>query len=55
MPPSEDKENTDSSSCKFEIKPLTPENLFFYYVPLHGALSYTALSVHVLNPSLVVR
>ncbi|XP_018323392.1 uncharacterized protein LOC108735753 [Agrilus planipennis] len=40
---------------KLTLKPLNSQNILFYYAPLQGALSYTALSVNVMNPSLVLR
>lgn len=40
---------------KLGLKPLTSQNLLFYYAPAQGVLSYTALSVNVMNPSLVLR
>ncbi|CAH0548123.1 unnamed protein product [Brassicogethes aeneus] len=44
-----------SLTGKFGLKPLTKENLLFYYLPVQGTLSYTALSINVMNPSLVLR
>lgn len=40
---------------KFGLKPLTSENILFYYAPIQGVVSYTALAVNVMNPSLIVR
>nr|CAD7591166.1 unnamed protein product [Timema genevievae] len=34
------------------LKPLTQHNIFYYYLPLNGAINYTALSVNIMNPSL---
>ena len=45
----------DSICGKFGLKPLNKQNLLFYYAPVQGALSYTALSVNVMNPSLMLR
>lgn len=41
--------------CKFGLKPFTTNNILYYYLPAQGVLSYTALSVNVMNPSLVMR
>lgn len=40
---------------KLGLKPLTGHNILYYYAPLQGVLSYTALSVNVMNPSLILR
>ncbi|KAG5877904.1 hypothetical protein JTB14_011620 [Gonioctena quinquepunctata] len=40
---------------KLGLKPLTGRNIMFHYAPIQGVLSYTALSVNVMNPSLVLR
>ncbi|XP_067008904.1 uncharacterized protein [Anabrus simplex] len=40
---------------ELELKPLTTENLMYYYMPLQGAVGYTFLSVNVMNPTLVSR
>ncbi|KAL1122397.1 hypothetical protein AAG570_003801 [Ranatra chinensis] len=37
------------------VKPLSKENVLFYYGPAMGAASYAALSVNVMNPSLIMR
>ena len=44
-----------SCCSKIGLKPLTGHNILFYYAPLQGALSYSALSVNVMNPSLILR
>ncbi|CAH1178982.1 unnamed protein product [Phaedon cochleariae] len=45
-----------ASLCgKLGLKPLTGQNILFYYAPVQGVLSYTALSVNVMNPTLVLR
>lgn len=47
---------TRKSLCgTFGCKPLTRENMLYFYAPLQGVISYTALSVNVMNPALVVR
>lgn len=47
---------TRISMCgKLGLKPLTTHNILFYYAPVQGVLSYTALSINVMNPSLVLR
>lgn len=40
---------------KLGLKPLNTHNILYYYAPIQGALSYTALSINVMNPSLVLR
>ena len=40
---------------EYGYKPLTKNNILYYYSPLLGAGSYTLLSVNVMNPSLVIR
>lgn len=40
---------------KLGLKPITKCSLVKFYVPAFGVASYTALSVNVMNPSLVVR
>lgn len=40
---------------KMCLKPLTKENILHFYAPAQGVISYTALSVNVMNPSLIVR
>ncbi|XP_022920360.2 uncharacterized protein [Onthophagus taurus] len=45
----------ESCCGKFGLRPLTKSNILFYYVPAQGVLSYTALSVNVMNPSLILR
>nr|CAD7428754.1 unnamed protein product [Timema monikensis] len=46
-----------SSCCgvhfrSIHLKSLTQHNIFYYYLPLNGAINYTALSVNIMNPSL---
>lgn len=38
---------------KIGLKPFTKDNIFSYYIPLHGVVSYGALAVNVMNPPLV--
>lgn len=40
---------------KLGLRPVTRCNLAKFYVPALGAASYTAMSVNVMNPSLVVK
>ncbi|KAJ8975547.1 hypothetical protein NQ317_009203 [Molorchus minor] len=40
---------------KLGLKPVTTQNILYYYVPVQGVLSYTALSINVMNPSLILR
>lgn len=37
------------------LKPLTCQNVLFYYAPIQGVVSYTSLSINVMNPSLILR
>lgn len=48
-------DSTVSSCCKMGLKPLTTENILFYYLPIQGVVSYSALAVNVMNPSLVIK
>ncbi|XP_067632154.1 uncharacterized protein [Eurosta solidaginis] len=40
---------------KVGLKPFTKQNVFHYYIPLHGVVSYSALSVNVMNPGFVSK
>lgn len=40
---------------KVELPSLTVDNVLYYYLPLQGLVSYTTLSVGVMNPHLMVR
>ncbi|EDW02334.1 uncharacterized protein LOC6559737 [Drosophila grimshawi] len=40
---------------KVGLKPFTKDNIFNYYIPLHGLVSYGALSVNVMNPQIVPK
>ncbi|XP_065073431.1 uncharacterized protein LOC135697580 [Ochlerotatus camptorhynchus] len=40
---------------KLGLKPLTKENILYYYFPLQSMVSYAALSVNVMNPSIAIR
>lgn len=37
------------------LRPFTKPNILYYYAPLHGLVSYGALSVNVMNPALAIR
>uniref|UniRef100_A0AAG5DI90 Uncharacterized protein n=1 Tax=Anopheles atroparvus TaxID=41427 RepID=A0AAG5DI90_ANOAO len=37
------------------LRPLTKENILYYYFPLKGMVSYAALSVNVMNPSIAIK
>ncbi|XP_035794646.1 uncharacterized protein LOC118467847 [Anopheles albimanus] len=37
------------------LRPLTKENILYYYFPMKGMVSYAALSVNVMNPSIAIR
>uniref|UniRef100_B8RIX1 Conserved insect protein n=1 Tax=Culex tarsalis TaxID=7177 RepID=B8RIX1_CULTA len=44
------------SLCKsLGLKPLTKENILFFYIPVQSMVSYAALSVNVMNPSIAIR
>jgi len=46
--------NDACSICdKVGLKPFTRENVFNYYIPIHGLVSYGALAVNVMNPQIV--
>jgi hypothetical protein len=49
--------NGDSCSIlkKLGLQPVTRCSLAKFYAPAFGAASYTAMSVNVMNPSLVVK
>lgn len=34
------------------MKPITKENLLSFYLPVNSLISYTALSVNIMNPAL---
>ncbi|XP_037820923.1 uncharacterized protein LOC119609944 isoform X1 [Lucilia sericata] len=40
---------------KLGLKPFTKENIYYYYIPLQGLVSYGALSVNVMNPALISK
>ncbi|KAF4533559.1 hypothetical protein B566_EDAN001045 [Ephemera danica] len=40
---------------KMGIKRLTTDNILYYYAPLQGAVSFTALSVNSMNPAFMMR
>uniref|UniRef100_A0A0P4VP37 Putative conserved plasma membrane protein n=1 Tax=Rhodnius neglectus TaxID=72488 RepID=A0A0P4VP37_9HEMI len=40
---------------KIGLKPITPTNVAFHYVPLFGVANYATLSVNVMNPGLIMR
>lgn len=51
-----DTQNKACTICdKVGLKPFTKENVFNYYIPLHGLVSYGALSVNVMNPQIVPK
>lgn len=48
-------ETSDSKSKKKDdvlLKPLTVNNMLYYYSPIIGTASYSLLSINVLNPGL---
>lgn len=51
-----EKEQKDCTLCtKLGLKPLTRDNILFYYAPIHSLVSYAALSVNVMNPSIALK
>ncbi|XP_053964011.1 uncharacterized protein LOC128866963 [Anastrepha ludens] len=40
---------------KVGLKPFTKENVFYYYIPLHGVISHSALAVNVMNPGFISK
>ncbi|XP_011178818.2 uncharacterized protein LOC105209866 [Zeugodacus cucurbitae] len=40
---------------KIGLKPFTKQNVFYYYIPLHGVVSYSALAVNVMNPGFISK
>lgn len=48
-------DTVNKSINQVRIPPLTKENVLFYYLPMQGLVSYTTLSVGVMNPHLMVR
>lgn len=49
----------DKKECKLcdkiGLKPFTKQNVYYYYIPLTGVVSYGALAVNVMNPQLVSK
>ncbi|KAJ6645548.1 hypothetical protein Bhyg_00754 [Pseudolycoriella hygida] len=48
-----------SDSCtlceRIGLRPLTKQNILYYYAPLNGMISYAALAVNVTNPAIALR
>lgn len=53
------KEDSKEEGCtmctKLGLRPISRDNLLFYYGPAVGSLSYLTLSVNVMNPALIAR
>lgn len=45
----------NKSVANVKLPPFTKDNVLYYYLPLQGLVSYTTLSVSVMNPHLMVR
>ncbi|KOB71011.1 Conserved insect protein [Operophtera brumata] len=45
----------NKSVTSLRLPPLTRDNVLYYYIPMQGLVSYTTLSVSVMNPHLMVR
>jgi hypothetical protein len=43
------------SMSRVRVPPFTKDNVLYYYLPMQGLVSYTTLSVSVMNPHLMVR
>ncbi|XP_055919782.1 uncharacterized protein LOC129951576 [Eupeodes corollae] len=51
-----DESKKECSLCnKIGLKPFTKQNIYYYYIPMHGLVSYGALAVNVMNPKLVSK
>lgn len=50
-----DKKGGCSICEKLGLKPFTKENIYYYYIPIQGLASYGALSVNLMNPSLLSK
>ncbi|GBP44399.1 hypothetical protein EVAR_81313_1 [Eumeta japonica] len=48
-------EAVNKSLSRVKIPPFTRDNILYYYIPMQGLMSYTTLSVTVMNPHLMVR
>jgi len=48
-------ENSDNSYYTKVIRPLTRHNIYSYYIPLNGTISYYAFSLHVSLPGGLFR
>lgn len=51
----EAKNKTCTMCDKLGLKPFTKENVYYYYIPMQGLVSYGALAINVMNPSLVSK
>ncbi|XP_037032542.1 uncharacterized protein LOC119071669 [Bradysia coprophila] len=47
--------NSCSLCERIGLRPLTKQNILYYYAPLNGMVSYAAMSINVMNPSLAYR
>ncbi|VVC96456.1 unnamed protein product [Leptidea sinapis] len=45
----------NKSLSNIRVPPFSRDNVLYYYLPLQGLVSYTTLSVSVMNPHLMVR
>lgn len=45
----------NKSAKSVRLPPFTRDNVLYYYIPMQGLVSYTTLSVSVMNPHLLVR
>lgn len=48
-------DTVNKSFNQVRVPPFTKENVLYYYLPIQGLVSYTTLSVGVMNPHLMVR
>lgn len=45
----------NKSVSNVRLPPFNRDNVLYYYLPIQGLVSYTTLSVSVMNPHLMVR
>jgi len=48
--------NENKGQCSIAcLKPLTKNNILYFYVPLESLVAYAALSVNITNPSVAIK
>ncbi|XP_034824630.1 uncharacterized protein [Maniola hyperantus] len=48
-------DTVNKSINQVKVPPFTRDNVLYYYLPIQGLVSYTTLSVGVMNPHLMIR